>query len=93
MLVWRWFYSINSIGSYTLRNDQYLIVRRNEGNKKAAEPIKIAEKVGGMLIHFPYVRGIAISGPTFEKNFADDTSDIDLFIITAKNRLMDCSVL
>src|ERR1700740_360690 len=29
---------------YTLKNDQYLVVRRNEGNKKAAELIKIAEK-------------------------------------------------
>src|ERR1700755_2675565 len=41
---------------YTLKNDHYLIVRRNEGNKKAAELIKIAEKVGSLLIRFPYVR-------------------------------------
>nr|WP_255670535.1 nucleotidyltransferase domain-containing protein [Mucilaginibacter sp. UR6-11] len=39
-----------------------------------------------MLIRFPYVRGIAISG-SLSKNFADENSDIDLFIITAKNRL------
>ncbi len=71
---------------YTLKNDHYLIVRRNEGNKKAAELIKIAEKVGNILIRFPYVRGIAISG-SLSKNYADDHSDIDLFIITAKNRL------
>jgi predicted nucleotidyltransferase len=71
---------------YTLKNDHYLIIRRNEGNKKAAELIKIAEKVGNILIRFPYVRGIAISG-SLSKNFADENSDIDLFIITAKNRL------
>ncbi|MEP6613737.1 MAG: hypothetical protein ABJA76_17670 [Mucilaginibacter sp.] len=71
---------------YTLRNDQYLVVRRNEGNQKAAELIKIAGKVGNLLIRFPYVRGIAISG-SLSKNFADDNSDIDLFIITAKNKL------
>jgi hypothetical protein len=71
---------------YTLKNDQYLIVRRNEGNKKAAELIKIAEKVGNLLIRFPYVRGIAISG-SLSKNFADENSDVDLFIITEKNRL------
>jgi len=71
---------------YTLRNDHYLIVRRNEGNKKAEELIKIAEKVGNILIRFPYVRGIAISG-SLSKNYADEDSDIDLFIITAKNRL------
>jgi len=71
---------------YTLKNDQYLVVRRNEGNQKAAELIKIAGKVGNLLICFPFVRGIAISG-SLSKNFADDNSDIDLFIITAKNKL------
>jgi predicted nucleotidyltransferase len=71
---------------YTLRNDHELIVRRYIGNQKAADLIKIAVKVGDMLIKFPYVRGIAISG-SLSKNFADENSDIDLFIITAKNRL------
>ncbi|MCC8427184.1 nucleotidyltransferase domain-containing protein [Mucilaginibacter sp. UR6-11] len=71
---------------YTLKNDYSLIARRYNGNKKAAELIKIAVRVGDMLIRFPYVRGIAISG-SLSKNFADENSDIDLFIITAKNRL------
>ncbi len=71
---------------YTLSSDHYISVRRLEGNKKAAELIKIAERVGNLLIKFPYVRGIAISG-SLSKNFADDDSDIDLFIITEKNRL------
>lgn len=71
---------------YTLRNDHELIVRRYNGNQKAAELIKIAAKVGDVLIKFPYVRGIAISG-SLSKNFADEHSDIDLFIITTKNRL------
>lgn len=71
---------------YTLRNDHYVAVRRNDGNKKAAELIKIAGRIGDLLIKFPYVRGIAISG-SLSKNFADEFSDIDLFIITAKNRL------
>jgi len=71
---------------YTLSTDHYIVVRRLEGNQKAAELIKIAEKVGNLLIKFPYVRGIAISG-SLSKNFADADSDIDLFIITEKNRL------
>ena len=71
---------------YTLKNDHLLITRRHNGNKKAAELIKIAGKVSDILIRFPYVRGIAISG-SLSKNFADEDSDIDLFIITAKNRL------
>jgi predicted nucleotidyltransferase len=71
---------------YTLKNDYALATRRYNGNKKAADLIKVAAKVGDMLIRFPYVRGIAISG-SLSKNFADDNSDIDLFIITTKNRL------
>jgi len=71
---------------YCLKNDQYLVQRRNKGNQKAIEMVKIARKVGNLLIRFPYVRGIAISG-SLSKNYADEQSDIDLFIITAPNRL------
>lgn len=71
---------------YTLKNDQAVITRRINGNRKAAELIKIAHKVSDILIRFPYVRGIAISG-SLSKNYADENSDIDLFIITTKNRL------
>lgn len=71
---------------YSLSNDRFLAERREKGNIRAAELIAVAQKVGDLLIRFPYVRGIAISG-SLSKNFADDDSDIDLFIITAKNRL------
>ncbi|HTE00455.1 MAG TPA: nucleotidyltransferase domain-containing protein [Mucilaginibacter sp.] len=71
---------------YTLKNDYFLINRRVEGNTKAAALIGTAKKVSDLLIRFPYVRGIAISG-SLSKNFADEDSDIDLFVITAKNRL------
>ena len=71
---------------YTLKNDYFLIERRLNGNAKAADLINIAKRVSNLLIRFPYVRGIAISG-SLSKNFADENSDIDLFIITAKNRL------
>jgi hypothetical protein len=71
---------------FTLRNDHHLALRRVEGNKKAEALIAIARRVGSVLIRFPYVRGVAVSG-SLSKNFADEHSDIDLFIITAKNRL------
>lgn len=71
---------------YTLTDDYNLTIRRYEGNQKAVALIKVAEKVSDFLIRFPYVRGIAISG-SLSKNYADESSDIDLFIITAKNRL------
>jgi predicted nucleotidyltransferase len=71
---------------YTLQNDHTLVARRDNGNKKAAELIRIARKVANLLIKFPYVRGIAVSG-SLSKNYADEYSDIDLFVITAENRL------
>jgi predicted nucleotidyltransferase len=71
---------------YTLKNDQHLVIRRNAGNDKAAELIKIAERVSSLLILFPFVTGVAISG-SLSKNYADEFSDIDLFIITETNRL------
>jgi predicted nucleotidyltransferase len=73
-------------GFYTLKNDPDIAPRRRAANTKATALIKTARKVGQILIKFPYVRGIAISG-SLSKNFADDNSDIDLFIITAPNRL------
>ncbi|WP_091368865.1 hypothetical protein [Mucilaginibacter mallensis] len=71
---------------YSLKDDLYLIQRRIKGNKKANELMLTAEKVCHVLIKFPYVRGIGISG-SLSKNFADENADIDMFIITAKNRL------
>lgn len=60
--------------------------RRRKGNLKAKKLLYTAEKVAGLLSYFPFVRGVAISG-SLSKNFADEQSDIDLFIITTKNRL------
>lgn len=71
---------------YSLKNDYMVAVRRNKGNKKAAELINKAKEVGAFLIKFPYVRGVGISG-SLSKNCADDNSDIDFFIITERNRL------
>jgi predicted nucleotidyltransferase len=71
---------------YTLKNDYFLIERRVKGNARAEKMIDIAKKVSNLLVGFPFVRGIAISG-SLSKNFADEDADIDLFIITAKNKL------
>jgi len=71
---------------YSLQNNPSILHRRRDGNRNARELIKTAKKVASILSWFPYVQGIAISG-SLSKNFADEKSDIDLFIITTKNRL------
>lgn len=71
---------------YTLQNDYTIISRRRKGNMKAKDLLLTAEKVAAILSWFPFVRGVAVSG-SLSKNYADETSDIDLFIITKKDRL------
>jgi hypothetical protein len=71
---------------YSLQNDPCLAERRLQGNYRAIKQLKIAGRLSRMLSHFPYVRGVGISG-SLSKNFADEKSDIDFFIITAPNRL------
>lgn len=71
---------------YSLKNDPLLVMRRLKGNERAAGMINKARRVGKLLIKFPYVRGVGISG-SLSKNFADENSDIDLFIVTKQRRL------
>jgi predicted nucleotidyltransferase len=71
---------------YTLQNDYAISNRRKAGNEKAQQLMTTARKVAQWISAFPFVRGVAISG-SLSKNFADEESDIDLFIITAPNRL------
>jgi predicted nucleotidyltransferase len=71
---------------YSLQNTYAIVNRRITGNDKARQLLQTAEKVTSLLSGFPFVRGIAVSG-SLSKNFADDRSDIDLFIITSPNRL------
>ena len=71
---------------YSLHNNFSLSERRTRGNEKAALMLKKANKAAAIISRFPYVRGVAVSG-SLSKNFADDTADIDFFIIAAANRL------
>jgi hypothetical protein len=71
---------------YSLQQDQALRSRRTNGNYKAEVLLNTGYKVGGFLYQFPFVRGIGISG-SLSKNFADQNTDIDFFIITSANRL------
>jgi hypothetical protein len=71
---------------YSLHNDTALVKRRCEGNLLAIKQMQAAKRSARWLSKFPYVKGIAVSG-SLSKNFADEKSDIDFFIITTANRL------
>ncbi len=71
---------------YALQNNDFLAERRVTGNAHAKKLLQTAEKIAALLAHFPYVRGIAVSG-SLSKDYADQSSDIDFFIITAANRV------
>ncbi|RYY39144.1 MAG: hypothetical protein EOO08_11480 [Chitinophagaceae bacterium] len=71
---------------FLLRNEPALVARRRAGNQRARPLLQKAARVARLLAAFPFVRGVAVSG-SLSKNYADDGSDIDLFIITAPNRL------
>jgi predicted nucleotidyltransferase len=71
---------------YSLQYDILLVQRRRNGNSQALEQMKTARKVAKFLSTFPYVKGVAVSG-SLSKNFANEKTDIDFFIVTATNRL------
>lgn len=66
--------------------DYSLIDRRLKGNIEAERYFGIAKRVAGVIASFPFVRGIMLSG-SLSKNYMDAGSDLDLFIVTEKNRL------
>jgi len=71
---------------FSLKNAENLESRRKTGNQLASRLLPIAFRISSFLFHFPFVRGIGISG-SLSKNFADENADIDYFIITKANRL------
>ncbi len=71
---------------YSTENNYALAERRYRGNAKAVLMLKKAEKSAAIIAAFPFVKGVAVSG-SLSKNFADETADIDFFIITTANRL------
>ncbi len=73
-------------GFYFLKSSNQYIDRNNVAVIKTDQVIKRLQKYSGLIASFPFVKGVTISG-SLSKNFMDENSDIDYFIITAKNRL------
>ncbi len=71
---------------YSLQNNAALALRRLRGEAHADELLRIAARGARLLYHFPFVRGVCISG-SLSKRCADEKADIDYFIITSANRI------
>lgn len=73
-------------GFYSVQAEEKWVRRRKEGNQRAKEYIKKARRISRIIACFPFVRAIFLSG-SLSKNYVDEKSDIDYFIITEPNRL------
>lgn len=74
---------------YSLQYNPLLAERRKKGNAFAADMLQKAAKRSRFIHAFPFVRSVNISG-SLSKNYFDETTDFDFFIITQKNRIWLC---
>jgi hypothetical protein len=76
-------------GFIHLRNDNEVVKVRKHRERKARRMLRATKIVGRFLGHFPFVRGVFLSG-SLSKGVNDGTADIDLFIIVSEERLWIC---
>jgi hypothetical protein len=79
-------------GLYMLEDDVEHATKREQSAEKATWRMIEAKRSGNVIARFPFVKAVCVSG-SLSKGYADDKSDIDFFIITAKNRLWICRTL
>ena len=77
---------------YTLHENPLLQHRRNQGNQRAEGFLVKAKRTGRFLYQFPFVTAVGISG-SLSKNYADEKSDFDFFIIARADRLWICRTI
>ncbi|HYV93701.1 MAG TPA: hypothetical protein VE978_18140 [Chitinophagales bacterium] len=77
---------------YSLQNDRELFLRRIRGNEAVSQTMSKAQRRSKLIASFPFVRCVCISG-SFSKNYFDETTDLDFFIIAEPNRLWICRTL
>jgi hypothetical protein len=77
---------------YSVRNSKEFFLRRRRGNKNAEAIMSKIYRRSKLISSFPFVRSVCISG-SLSKNYFDETTDVDFFIITEPNRLWICRTL
>jgi hypothetical protein len=71
---------------YSSINEPQFVAKRRKGEAEAERLLPMAMRCGRLIARFPFVRFVGISG-SLSKGYADEKTDFDFFIITAKNRL------
>lgn len=71
---------------YSLKCDPSIFERRIKGNLLADRLFPQVKEKADLIFQFPFVRAVMASG-SFSKNFMDDKSDFDFFIICAPKRI------
>ena len=77
---------------YSVQNNPDVFARRIKGNQSAAEVMSKVKQRSRLIASFPFVRCVCISG-SLSKNYFDETTDADFFVITEPNRLWICRTL
>jgi len=78
-----------SDGMFHLRETNGLVSIRKAREKKAKVMLLAAKLVGRFIRHFPFVRAVFLSG-SLSKGTNPGDADVDLFIISAEERLWIC---
>lgn len=71
---------------YSLQPDEKNVHRRLKGNAEAAKWLPLASNVAAFISKFPFVRAVMASG-SLSKDYMDENSDLDFFVVTTPNRL------
>lgn len=77
---------------YSLDKDPAQEQKRLKGNLLANQKMDKAHQMSRLIFSFPYVRVVSLSG-SLSKDYMDETTDIDFFIITQPKRLWLCRTL
>ena len=77
---------------YVYGSDLDSVIKRLRGNLLAKKAMVKAYQKSKLIAKFPYVEAVGISG-SLSKEYYDNESDIDFFVITKPNRLWICRTL
>lgn len=73
-------------GFYFIENGIDQVQKRIKGSQEAQKILPKALRNAKLIYQFPFVKGVAFSG-SFSKDYFDEQSDIDFFIVTNQDRL------